>query len=105
MDSVSGSGSGVDSAAPFHSLTGTYGASFKVVDNGYRSFTLSSSAVQNGRDYTRYVGGAYDGSGQVRIHQGRWPRIVDAVSRQVDALVQRINQSLSDLFRGEAPGL
>ena len=85
--------------------TGTYGASFKVIDNGYRSFTLFSSAVQRGVDYTRFVGGDYAGQGQAAVHRGRWPLIFDAVSRQVQALIDKVERSIYDLFGGEAPGL
>ena len=85
--------------------TGTYGASFKITDNGYRSFTLSSAAVQRGVDYTRHVGGDYAGQGQAAVHRGRWPLIFNAVSRQVAALVKNVEQSLTDLFNQGGFGL
>lgn len=68
--------------------TGTYGRSFKIepVGSGYR---LISDARQKGRRYTKYVGGLADGSGQAKVHAGRWVLIADAMRRAVERIVAK----------------
>lgn len=85
--------------------TGIYGRSFRVVDNGYRSYTLTSNAVQDGRSYTPFVGGYADGSGQAGIHVGRWPKIKDAVTMAAGQLLKQAEESLRTLFSKEGIGL
>lgn len=84
--------------------TGTYFRSFRVTSVG-RGYRLASNAVQRGRRYTRYVGGLADGSGQARIHVGRWLRIRDAVERAQQAIVQRAREMFADILRSSGGGL
>ena len=82
--------------------TGEYGKSFDVVEEGL-TFKLKSDAVQNGRRYTRYVGGYADGTGQSWFHRGRWPLIRDVVLRFAMSLTQELEAAIK---RGiEAVGL
>lgn len=67
--------------------TGTYFRSFRVTQSG-RAFTISSRAVQNHRNYSRYVGGYADGSGQAAIHTGRWVLLRTAVQWAMGQIVR-----------------
>lgn len=82
--------------------TFTYYRSFKLTPAG-KGYTLSSNAQQKGRYYTRYVGGMADGSGQARIHIGRWPRIKYEVSAAVERIRLRAEQKFRDIL-GSGPG-
>lgn len=82
--------------------TGTYYRSFKLRPNG-TGYTLSSDAVQKGRHYTPYVGGAADGTGQAIIHVGRWFRIKDAVSAAAERIRQRAEEKFRKILEG-GPG-
>jgi len=85
--------------------TGTYGSSFKVVDNGGKSYTLKSDAVQRGRHYTQYVGGNYLGENQAGVHRGRWPLIFEALKKWAQMMTTEIKQTLSEIIRGQGVGL
>lgn len=90
--------------------TGRYYASFKITDDagkGMRGarYILSSNAYQKGRYYTRYVGGLADGTGQAKIHQGRWAIIRDVVLEQLQKLVQGIEFDIRDALRNLGIGL
>lgn len=85
--------------------TGTYRRSFRVEPVG-RGYRLYSDAVQRGRRYTRYVGGAADGSGQARIHAGRWTLIRDAVESAQRAIIERAREYMrAELLRGSGGGI
>lgn len=59
--------------------------SFKVTraTNGY---TIKADPVQKGKHYGRYVIGYADGTGQARIHTGRWKLLRDVAEQESDKL-------------------
>jgi hypothetical protein len=84
---------------------GRYGRAWEVSQSGL-SYTLQGAAIdRNGRDYTRYVGGYADGSGQADIHSGRWVLAADAVDNELAPLVAEVEGDLSDLARQQGMGL
>lgn len=85
--------------------TGRYGRAWGVSQLGM-SYTLTGAAIDhNGRDYTRYVGGYADGSGQAAIHAGRWVLGAEAVDNELAPMVAEVEGDLSDLARQEGMGL
>lgn len=68
--------------------TGTYFRSFKIESVG-RGYRMSSDARQKGRRYTTYVGGLQDGSGQARVHNGRWMKIREGMLYALNAIIER----------------
>jgi hypothetical protein len=90
---------------PSYQRTGTYGESYKIVDNGAVSYTLQSDAVQDGQHYTPFVGGNAAGTGQAFMHIGRWPLIGPTVEKWLRALVDDIEQDLSQFLRAQGIGM
>lgn len=80
--------------------TYAYYDSFRVEPTDYASWRLSSNL-----DYTRYVGGLADGSGQAWMHQGRWTKIADAVRARAEDLLATVERSMSELIRSVGLGL
>lgn len=84
--------------------TGNYGRSWAVVQNGM-SFTLQGRAIgKGGRDYTRYVGGYADGSGQAEIHAGRWMLAATAVDQELATMVSEVEGDISAVLQNEGMG-
>ncbi len=73
--------------------TGTYVAKYRIVraDNGY--------AIENTTRYGKYVGGSAYGTGQSRIHAGRWKLMRDVVDAQVAELPQEIVDEIEMVAR------
>lgn len=82
--------------------TGIYGGAMKVQRMGLSvSISNDARAPRTGKAYARFVGGVSDGSGQARIHRGRWPVIRQEVDKQVAPLVQKIDNDLERKIRQE----
>lgn len=90
---------------PSYARTGTYGASFSLVESGPVAYTLKSDAVQNGQHYTPFVGGNAAGGGQAWMHVGRWPLIGPTLEKWLNTLVTEIEMELSEILRQEGMGL
>lgn len=79
--------------------TGTYFRSFRITQSG-RAFTISSRAIQNRRNYSRYVGGYADGSGQASIHTGRWVLLRTAVQWAMSQIVRLAGEAFNRAATG-----
>ena len=85
--------------------TGNYGRSWAITQTGM-SFTLQGRAIgKGGRDYTRFVGGYADGSGQAEIHAGRWTLAATAVDDELRQITNAIEVDLSAVIQNEGIGL
>lgn len=73
--------------------TGNYNARYRIIraDNGY--------TIENTARYGRYVGGSAYGTGQSRIHAGRWLLMRDVVEAQVEELPQEIAAEIEMVAR------
>jgi hypothetical protein len=80
--------------------TGRYGAGTKLHHTGGQSYRLEQTA-----SYSRYVGGYADGSGQARIHQGRWPKLRDVVSRAAEKIVKAAEEAFREVIMRGPGGL
>lgn len=82
--------------------TGIYGGAMKVQRIGL-SVSISNDArsPRTGKLYPQFVGGRADGTGQARVHAGRWPVIRQEVDKQVEPLVQKIDDDLQRKVRRE----
>ena len=91
--------------------TGILGASWEVIHNMTRSYTLRSDAVQQGRHYTHYVVGRADGTGQAFMHvmgyRGlvRWKLVKDVVGKWSRKLLESVNADLRRILHGQGAGL
>jgi hypothetical protein len=65
--------------------TGNYGSSTTLEYLGGQSYR-----IEQGASYSRYVGGYADGSGQARVHVGRWPLLRDVMEKAVEAILEAI---------------
>lgn len=58
-------------------------------------YSLKGRAVQKGRDYTKYVSGKADGTGQAKVHSGRWELVRDATDWVLDRAPKAIQQEVT----------
>lgn len=56
--------------------------------------TPTGYRLENPVLYSRYVGGAADGSGQSNIHRGRWPLFQQIVEEEIQTLPPDIEQHI-----------
>lgn len=78
--------------------TGTYLSAWSITKtkDGY---DLSGNASQNGRDYTKWVGGDAAGRSQARIHRGRWANARQVVDSEVEKLPPQIVTTVTSAAR------
>lgn len=79
--------------------TGTYNRSFRFTGSG-GTYTIKSDAVLKGRHYTQYVGGLPDGTGQAKIHAGRWTLIKDAIDRALERIKAEAEERFNKILTG-----
>jgi hypothetical protein len=65
--------------------TGKYNAGWKVEKFGETGYTL-----RNDNPHGKYIGGGADGSGQSRIHGGRWTLLRDATEEEITKLPSEV---------------
>lgn len=77
--------------------TGKYNAAYQIkrTETGYQLY--------NGTSYGKYVGGSAYGTGQSRIHQGRWKLMRDVVDAEVEALPQEVIDEIEMVARRDLP--
>ena len=84
--------------------TGTYKRAFKIVPLSKGLFNPGYSLVgeaieaKRGREYTRYVGGREDGTGQAAIHRNRWPLIYTEAKAASERVVARMETGLASII-------
>ncbi len=79
--------------------TGTLGRSWYIeeVDNGYAIGNTARSP--RGRRYSRYVIGDAYGTGQARVHVGRWLVLRDVTEQEIEKLPPEIEDNISMVAR------
>jgi hypothetical protein len=65
--------------------TGKYNAGWRVEKFGETGYTL-----RNNSPHGKYIGGGADGSGQSRIHGGRWTLLRDATEEEITKLPSEV---------------
>jgi hypothetical protein len=80
-----------------------YRKSWAIQENKGRSFTLTSDTVRAGakKQYSQYVGGWSDGTGQAMIHQGRWPIISNVVTKWMGTLMKSLDEMVKKIIKQE----
>jgi hypothetical protein len=74
--------------------SGDYGSGWQVQGNISSEGATNGYALINTNERARYVQGDAQGSGQSRIHRGRWPLVSDVVNAAIANLPDRINAEL-----------
>lgn len=77
--------------------TGRYQSGWNIakLDNGY--------VIANSTSYGKYIAGSAYGTGQSRIHQGRWPLFRDVVEAELETLPEQVADEIDLVARRVLP--